>query len=177
MSPETVERLGKHYARFRCLDFASAVSRGTGLAIGILRAPEAGTLGHAFLFADGKGVRETRDCLDALGTRTVARIREDFAESHGRLAWARRQVPAERSPMWTEPDEAILAIAGCLPWFHGHVDGAYVVAEPEEAERRLEALLDAIEASPRASGDWSAVEGVLEGLGLAPGRAPGPGAR
>ena len=132
-----------------------------GRQIDLLCANAGHGLGHAFLVTDRTGGRENWTCIDAAGTRNVGRIRDDFLDTHGELVWSRKQQPVPRDPLFTEPDEVMVAIAGCLPWFHAHLDEAHVVTDPDEADRRVNEILDAVKASPYASGDWSAAEDIV----------------
>lgn len=169
-TPEAA-RLRRRYCHHLCLFFASAVARASGLGVGTLVAADLGnSLGHAVLLVSADG--EARDgwrVADALGPHRLGDVRSHFEALGGApLTYGPRR-PRARDPATVEPDRAILAIAGCLPWLAEHIDPAWA-ASGRVARDRVREVLDAVEDAAAGAGrpDWSGVERVLDALG-APG--------
>jgi len=158
------EGLERRYGRYACLYFAAAVSRASGLPVGIMDAPQAGTLGHAFLVLEDHGRSDRTVAADATGIRTVGMIREDFRWTHGRLAWRRSTELPGPGQDGFEPDSVLVAIAARLPWLAGPMG----LPDPgPAAEDELRLLLAAIRKAFRASRheDWSEAEEIVRSLG------------
>lgn len=140
------------FMRGRCLDFASALSRHTGLPLRILDAPECGCLAHAFLVVHRSGRRDDWLVADAAGIRTVAEVIREFSESHGRLTWRRDCEPMERDPRFTPPDEVIIAIASRLPHMAPIIRSFEVVDDlDDQADHDLLLLMRAVLAGTTAN--------------------------
>lgn len=170
MFPESLlAEMDSRYGRYLCLYFAGAISRSTGIPVGIMDAPQAGCLGHAFLILEDNADPNRIVAADATGIRTVARIRRDFLPTHGKLVWRKDQTVPERVEGF-EPDAAVMAIARRLPWLAGPLGAK----SPGEAEfREAEAIMDAIKRaySPRGDSRW---EPVLKLVAALDGATPEP---